>query len=183
LAAGPSGEIWQSSEARPSQTRGLNARYNGSIRVLVVDDNPANLMLISSLLESRGLVPVLAHDGAEAVTLAHELHFDLILMDLQMPVLDGLTTTSAIRRCETNTSRPAVPVAAYSSNSPSAGVLATHGLNGSLSKPRGDQELEDCLVQWCPAFRTAPTVRGVAHEIISWEAGSRHPATNSASLR
>ena len=149
-----SNEMWQSSEVLPSGTGGPNAHSCGSVRVLVVDDNPANLMLISALMESRGLVPVLAADGAEAVTLACELHFDLILMDLQMPILDGLGATSAIRRFETYSSRPAVPVVAYSSASPGAGVLATHGLNGSLTKPCGDQDLEDCLVQWCPTYRS-----------------------------
>jgi CheY-like chemotaxis protein len=151
--------------------------------VLVVDDDPVNLMVISALMESRGLVPLLATDGAEAVALACEMHFDLILMDLQMPILDGLGATSAIRRFEANSSRPAVPVVAYSSTSPGDGVLATHGLNGSLSKPCGVQELEDCLVQWCPTYRSAPTARGVAHDNGLWQAASRNPGTSSASLR
>ena len=60
-----------------------------------MDDNPVNLMVISALLESRGLMPFLAADGAEAVALASGHHFDLILMDLQMPILDGLEATSA----------------------------------------------------------------------------------------
>jgi CheY-like chemotaxis protein len=178
-----SSEIWQLSEVLPIDTRGPNELHNGSVRVLVVDDNPVNLMLISSLLASRGLVPVLAQDGAEAVTLADELHFDLVLMDLQMPVLDGLTATSEIRRCETNTSRSAVPVVAYFSKSPGAGVLAAHGLNGHVSKPCGDQELEDCLVQWCPAYRPGQTLRGAAQDNRSWNAASRRPGTYSASLR
>jgi len=81
--------------------------------VLVVDDNPVNLMAISTPMESREILPVLAADGAEAVALTSELHFDLILMDLQMPILDGLAATSAIRRFESDFSKPAVPVVAY----------------------------------------------------------------------
>jgi CheY-like chemotaxis protein len=178
-----SSEIWQSSEVLPSETGGLNAHFLASPRVLVVDDNPANLMVISALMESRGLVPLLAEDGAEAVALACELQFDLILMDLQMPILDGLGATSAIRRFEAYSSRRAVPVVAYSSISPGAGVLATHGINGSLIKPCGDQELEDCLVQWCPTYRSALAVRGVAHGNSCRQPASRAPGTSSASPR
>jgi len=99
-----SSEFWQSSEVVPRGIGWPSAHYNRSVRVLVVDDKPVNLMVMPALLESRGLVPVLAADGAEAVTLACELHFALILMDLQMPILDGLRTTSAIRR--SGASRP-----------------------------------------------------------------------------
>jgi CheY-like chemotaxis protein len=77
------------------------------------------------------------------------------LMDLQMPILDGLEATTAIRRFESNRSRPSVPVVAYSSTTPGASVLAKHGLNGSLSKPCDDQQLEDCLVRWCATYRPA----------------------------
>ncbi len=182
LQARPS-EIRQSSEVLPSETGGRYAHFYGSVRVLVVDDNPVNLMVISALMESRGLVPVLAADGAEAVALACELHFDLILMDLQMPILDGLKATSAIRRFESKRSRPAVPVVAYSSSSPGAGFLATHGFSGSLTKPCEDQDLEDCLVQLCPTYRSAPAVRGVAHDNNCCRPASLNPGTSGASLR
>ena len=128
----------------------------GTVHVLVVDDNPVNLEEISALMEVRGLVPVLAADGAQAVARVHETQFDLILMDLQMPILDGLDATTAIRLFETHCSRAAAPVIAYSSRLPGAAMLATHGLNGSLGKPCDDQALEDCLVQWCPAYHPAP---------------------------
>lgn len=177
-----SSEICQSSEDLPGEIGGPHVHSYGSVRVLVADDNPVNLMLISALMESRGLVPLLAADGAEAAALACELHFDLVLMDLQMPILDGLRATAAIRRFETTSSRPAVPVIAYSSMSPGADVLAAHGLNGSLTKPCGDQELEDCLVQWCPTYRPAPAMRGVAHDNSCWQQpASRNPDTRSAS--
>ena len=73
-----------------------------------------------------------------------------------MPILDGLAATLAIRQFESTTSRPAVPVLAFSSALPSGRVLAAHGINGSLVKPCEDQDLEDCLVDWCPSYRAAP---------------------------
>ena len=51
---------------------------------------------------------------------------------------------------------------AYSSALPGADVLAMHGINDSLNKPSEDQELEDCLVQWCPSYRAAATAVGSA---------------------
>lgn len=167
----------------PVETDWPRAHCFGPVRVLVVDDNPVNLMVILALMESRGLVPLLAADGAEAVALASDVQLDLILMDLQMPVLDGLAATTAIRRFESAHSRPAVPVVAYSSACPGAPVLARHGLNGSLAKPCGNQELEDCLVQWCPTYRRAPTPRAVPHDNGSWPPASRAPVSRSASLR
>ena len=132
----------------------------GTTRVLVVDDDPVNLLVVAAQMERTGLLPMLAADGAEAVALACELPFDLILMDLQMPILDGLKATAAIRRFEDSYSRTAVPVIAYSSLPPGKDVLAAHGINGSLAKPCDERELLDCLVRWCPTYRTGPMAQG-----------------------
>ena len=174
-----------SSMSLSSDPAGPSEPCHGSTRVLIVDDNPVNLMAMSEMLASRGLVACLAADGAEAVSLVCELPFDLVLMDLQMPILDGLAATSAIRRFEALNSRSAVPVVAYSSLAPRAGVLATHGLNGSLNKPCEDHELEDCLVQWCPNYRVAPAMHGAdhghSHRHTVWQLAGRHTATRPTS--
>ncbi len=119
--------------------------------VLLVDDEPASLALIAARMETRGFAALQAADGARALELACERAFDLILMDLQMPVLDGLRATAAIRRFEQHLQRPPAPVLAHSANPPAAEVLARYGFSGSLSKPSSDRELEDCLSRWCPA--------------------------------
>jgi CheY-like chemotaxis protein len=124
-----------------------------AVHVLVVDDNPANLQLIAAMLQSQGLLPLLAADGAEAVALAAELPFDLILMDLQMPILDGIEATCAIRLGELHSQRPPVPVIAYSTCAPGMAFLAAHGLNGSLAKPCEQPALQACLLRWCPGFQ------------------------------
>lgn len=144
-------------------TQGPDHFFTGSVRVLVVDDEPVNLMMISAQMEALGLSPLLVADGAEAVALACELHFDLILMDLNMPDLDGLQATAAIRQFEASHRQAAVPVVAYSSRALSAGELQANGLNGSLPKPCPAWALDDCLRQWCPSLGAAgrnPVHRG-----------------------
>jgi PAS domain S-box-containing protein len=74
----------------------LEALYG--LRVLVVDDNAVNRELARAILESVGAEVTEVHDGAEAVDIAQRLPFDLILMDLRMPGLDGRSATAAIRR-------------------------------------------------------------------------------------
>jgi CheY-like chemotaxis protein len=133
-----------------------NVLPESPVRVLVVDDSALNLALISGLLASRGLVPMLAANGSEAVLLVRELQFDLVLMDLQMPVLDGFQATEAIRQMEGASGRAAVPILAHSSMTLSPRVLAAYGINGSLTKPCDDGDLEACLVRWCPGYRAQP---------------------------
>lgn len=184
-----SSQMGASAGSLPTGTPWPPAHCHGPVRVLVADDNPVNLMLISAQMASRGLVPVLASDGAEALALASELDFDLILMDLQMPILDGLVATTAIRRFEADTARPAVPVVAYSSLSPGSHVLSAYGLNGSLDKPCDDQELELCLIRWCPSYRPAPAVattlarQGVDSGRVGWPSATRHGDPGPVALR
>lgn len=120
------------------------------IRALVVDDNPHHLLVVSAQLQAMGVTPLLASDGAEAAALASELEFDIILMDLNMPLLDGLLATVAIRRLEVRNRRRAVPVMAWSNAGIRGDTLARHGLTARLNKPCTSQELADCLRKWCP---------------------------------
>ncbi len=173
-----SGELWPFDEGMQGATQAASVPVGQSVSVLVVDDNPVNLMVMSALLQSRGLVPVLAADGGEAVALARGTRFDLILMDLQMPVLDGWEATAAIRRFENACSRPAVPVISYSSMALGAGILARHGMNGSLDKPCDDHALEECLMRWCPAYQPAAAAPVARFEGSARSAASR-PAVSS----
>jgi two-component system, sensor histidine kinase and response regulator len=119
--------------------------------VLVVDDCPVNQMLMMAMLLRWGINPLLAADGAEAVALACEHEFDLIFMDLQMPVLDGLAATAQIRRFEREHARVRVPVVAYTSSSiaDDSSALSHLGLDAVLPKPCNLQSLEACLTRWC----------------------------------
>jgi CheY-like chemotaxis protein len=119
-------------------------------RVMVVDDNPDHRMAIHELLTNRGITPMLAADGAEAVALAGDHQLDIILMDLQMPVLDGLAACREIRRGELERGRFRVPVLAYTSMPAPASLLRQCGLDAVLEKPCSAGALDACLARWCP---------------------------------
>jgi two-component system, sensor histidine kinase and response regulator len=118
-------------------------------RVLVVDDNPDNLEFADDLLRRLGITPTLAEDGVEAVALAGSRAFDLILMDLQMPLLDGLAATKRIRVAEHERLAARVPVLAYTSHALDRELLRDCGLDGVLDKPCTAQALQECLLRWC----------------------------------
>jgi CheY-like chemotaxis protein len=129
------------------------ASVRPALRVLVVDDSPVNRMIALAQLEQLDVTPVLADDGAQAVALACGETFDLILMDLQMPVLDGLGATAQIRRFEHEHASPRVPVVAYTSCAvgSDAAFIRDFGLDAVLEKPCGLTALRECLLSWCPA--------------------------------
>ena len=83
--------------AQASEAERLLQRDHRGQRVLLVEDNPINLEVAAELLGSAGLVVETAENGARAVDLALSRRYDLILMDVQMPVMDGLSAATAIR--------------------------------------------------------------------------------------
>ena len=119
--------------------------------VLVADDSPANRMVAFELLSGMGIKPLLAADGAEAVALAGEVPLSLILMDLEMPVLDGCAATWEIRHFEREHARRRVPVVAYTSVDLAADQtrLREIGIDAVLPKLGDAQAFRDCVMHWC----------------------------------
>jgi CheY-like chemotaxis protein len=119
--------------------------------VLVADDCPANRMLAFELLSCMGIKPLLAADGAEAVALAGEASLSLILMDLQMPVLDGCAATWEIRHFEREHARKRVPVVAYTASDLPADptMLRAIGIDAVLPSLGDVQAFRDCVMHWC----------------------------------
>jgi CheY-like chemotaxis protein len=133
----------------------FNATYSPAhkaLHVLAVDDDPANLLNLSAILAPRGITATLTRDGVEAVELACARSFDIVFMDVQMPVLDGLTATAHIRHFESMQSRPHVPVVAYGGTNIGDSLLRASGMNDTLGKPCSVDELEACMARWCPTF-------------------------------
>jgi len=91
-------------------------RAASRLRVLVAEDNPVNQKLAQHLLERRGHTPILVGNGREAVELTERDRFDLVLMDLQMPEMDGFEATAAIRTRERNAGQPRVPIIALTAH-------------------------------------------------------------------
>ena len=126
-------------------------------RVLVADDNAVNRMVLGALLRPTGARVSFAEDGRSAVRQAREEAFDLVLMDIQMPEMDGTEAARAIRRHEASAkSAPCALIAA------SAHVLAhevkafaSAGFDGYLAKPITAQSLAACLNEHVPPRRAA----------------------------
>ncbi|MEM7299770.1 MAG: ATP-binding protein [Pseudomonadota bacterium] len=141
----------QNAQATPSNHNQTAAEENLTGRVLVVDDNDINAMLLEAQLEKSGFKTSRARDGQQAVdTLRsagskHNNGFDLVLMDLHMPVKDGLAATSEIRRLEKQNSSPAVPILILSADDQQStrDAVAECGASDFMSKPVDLDRLQD----------------------------------------
>lgn len=118
------------------QLRGFLPASNPPLRFLLAEDNPVNQRLVQVLLSRAGHEVVVAHNGEEAVELSSRSTFDLILMDVQMPKMDGLQATAAIRRAESAQGRhtPILALTAHAMSGDSARCLEA-GMDGYVSKP------------------------------------------------
>lgn len=124
------------------------ARSN--IKVLVVDDNPANRKLVCEFLRSLGASAQTAEDGYQAASMAEETRFDLILMDVQMPGMDGLETTKVIRSKESGSRVPVVALTAHAVNEQKTQLLLS-GMDDFLSKPVSEEDLAHIIERWVKA--------------------------------
>jgi two-component system sensor histidine kinase BarA len=113
-------------------------------RALVVDDNAINRLLMVTLLSQKGLKVAEAVDGADAVEKARTEKYDLILMDIRMPVMDGMRATEAIRREGANRTTPTVALTAHALESEQAEFLAA-GMDECLVKPVAESDLDQLL--------------------------------------
>jgi two-component system cell cycle response regulator DivK len=105
----------------------------GALTVLVVDDNERNLKLACAVLEAAGITTVGAGSGAEALELAVERRFDLVLLDIRLPDIDG---PEVLRRLRVDPGAATTPVVAMTSLGPDeAGALLELGFDGYLEKP------------------------------------------------
>jgi CheY-like chemotaxis protein len=105
------------------------------LRVLVAEDNPVNQLVIRRMLEKLGTRPDLVADGAEAVAAVARVRYDLVLMDLQMPVMGGLEATRRIRAHGTAHAAPAITALTADVAAEVRQECADAGMDGYLSKP------------------------------------------------
>ena len=121
----------------------------GSLSILLAEDNSVNQKLAIKMLEKWGHRVKLAINGAEAVAESAKEIFDVILMDVQMPVMDGLQATAQIRERDKQTGRhtPIVAVTAHAMKGDRERCLEA-GMDAYLSKPMRAKELEDVLTRF-----------------------------------
>jgi two-component system sensor histidine kinase/response regulator len=128
-------------------------------RILLAEDNPVNQEVAGAMLQSMGLTMRIANNGREAIELLAVEDFDLVLMDCQMPIMDGFEATASIREREREWHLPAIPIVALTANAISGDRehCLARGMDDYLSKPFSQKQLQTLLARWLPG-RPAPDV-------------------------
>ncbi len=134
--------------AEPGQGRALLLQRHAGQRVLVAEDNPINREVVGELLRSAGLVVETVDDGAAAVERALSRDYALVLMDVQMPVMDGLAATRSIR-ARAGRATPIVAMTANAFGEDRRACLES-GMNDHLPKPVDPELLYATLLRWLP---------------------------------
>ena len=135
-------------EASPTDKLQQRLSSLPNAKVLAVDDMEINLRLLTTWLRNTNLQLTLAFSGADAVAQCKEHEFDLILMDVQMPHMDGLQATKQIRQTDLNLGTPIIAVTAHAFKEEQDRLLAS-GMDDYLPKPINLSDLIDLIQRWC----------------------------------
>lgn len=103
-------------------------------KVLVIEDNAANMSLATFLLQSAGHTVIGATNAEAGLTLARDEHPDLILMDIQLPGMDGLQATALLKKCEATKAIPVIALTALAMKGDEERIRAA-GCDGYIAKP------------------------------------------------
>jgi two-component system sensor histidine kinase/response regulator len=137
------------SATQPLEPAGSAPHWHGA-RVLLAEDNRVNQDVAVELLRAVGIVPDVAGDGAQAVQMARTGAYDLILMDVQMPRLDGLQATRELRNGQGALDVPIVAMTAGAFVEDRKACLAA-GMNDHIAKPIELSALHAMLQRWLPS--------------------------------
>ncbi|MGZ6045859.1 MAG: response regulator [Isosphaeraceae bacterium] len=141
------------------------ASQHGTLHILLAEDNEVNQMYAVELLQRRGHTVVVANNGQEALADWEMGTFDIVLMDVQMPLMDGFAATAAIRQRENATGRhtPIIALTAHVMKGDRERCLAA-GMDAYASKPLRSQELFAAIDGLLPGGKTAPRIAAASRE-------------------
>jgi two-component system, sensor histidine kinase and response regulator len=144
-----------SSGNAPDAMQSLRELWQGA-RLLLVEDHPFNQEVASEMLREAGFVVDIADNGAIAVRMVQEAPYDLVLMDMQMPVMDGVTATIEIRKLSQYAELPIIAMTANAMQEDKERCIAA-GMNDHIAKPVEPSELWRTLTRWVkPRRASAP---------------------------
>ena len=151
----------------PSSRRPDNTLLNAlpKIKMLAVDDTELNLRLLQTWLNASPISLDLAYDGQTAIAYCQSTEYDLILMDIQMPNMDGLETTARIRKTSLNMGTPIIALTAHALNEEKQHFLDS-GMDDFLSKPLALENLVLLVDTWCKAY---PVKVVKALDMFDWD--------------
>ena len=157
LATGLAGAA-EAQPIRPIVTRhAIREMRRGALRILLAEDNITNQQVALGILAKLGLRADAVEDGAEAIRALESVAYDLVLMDVQMPKMDGLEATGHIRSPRSavlNHSIPVIAMTAHAMQGDRERCLKA-GMNGYVTKPVSPQALAEALAKWLPGEGTA----------------------------
>lgn len=121
-----------------------------NIQILLVEDNPVNQLVTQAMLNKLGLGHITVSNGQEALAALKQQSFQLVLMDCQMPIMDGFEATQRIRSGQSN--HPNIPIIALTAHGPGLEQAAclSAGMNDCLGKPFQLHALKELLRRWLP---------------------------------
>ncbi|MDD4928677.1 MAG: response regulator [Gallionella sp.] len=143
---------------KPTETFGLLATLKGA-RVLLAEDNDLNQQVAIELLTDAGFVVDLAENGQIALDKLQAADYDIVLMDMQMPVMDGVTATREIRKNERFKELPVVAMTANAKHSDRERCIAA-GMNDHIAKPIEPEDLWKMLLKWIKPLNTTAEAIG-----------------------
>src|SRR5208282_2006912 len=121
-------------------------------RILLVEDNKVNKLVAEGILGKLGFSADTADNGRQAINMLEAASYDIVFMDVQMPVMDGYQATMAIRGGKTKVANPNVPIIAMTANAMKGDreKCLQWGMDDYISKPISPQELAKALERWLP---------------------------------
>jgi CheY-like chemotaxis protein len=141
----------EAGRATADATETASPNWSKSPRVLVAEDDPVNQTVIARSLERAGCDADIVGDGEQALRALSERHYDLVLMDCQMPVIDGYEATRELRRREgSGHHTPVIAMTAHAMDGAAEDCLQA-GMDDYLSKPLRRDRLNEALRRWIPS--------------------------------